>query len=336
VALASGLLVLTVLVAVVKTAGPSRGSAVLSDQARVSSLPALPVGAGPAVDLFRGIGTWVSIYDGFPAYQTGGRPAPVGPQDVSKMAEQGIQVLFLQTAGTDARTAGPLGDRQLLSAFVTDAHLHGMRVIGWYVPTLANINTDLAHLRAIATFNTGGQHFDGVAVDIENTAAVPDPARRSAQLVTLSRQLRQAVGPHYPLAAIVVPPVQSEVINPRFWPGFPWRDLMSIYNAWIPMVYWTLRTPQSGYRDPARYTTESVARLRADLGDPSAAVHVLGGVSDAATTDDYHLFVQGAAAAGAVGASVFTYRFLSPRDLALLHQEIPPGGFDQETGTLHE
>ncbi|MHB1785451.1 MAG: hypothetical protein ACYCS7_04770, partial [Acidimicrobiales bacterium] len=247
-----------------------------------------------------------------------------------------VQVLFLQTAGTDRLTKGPLADPSLLAAFLTQAHRFGIRVVGWYLPTLANRATDLRHLQAIANFRAGSQRFDGVAVDIEDTTTVTDLARRNDQLVRLSTELRTAVGPSYPLAAIVLPPVLTEVINRQSWPNFPWRKLAPLYNVWVPMAFWTFRSTQSPYHNPTLYTTDSVTRLRRDLGDPSAAVEVLGGLSDSAAPSDYPLFVEGAAEARAVGLSVFSYRYLDPAELKYLQQAVPPLGFDRASGTLHE
>jgi hypothetical protein len=328
--LATGALTMALLVVIVLLSSVGRRpSRVLSPSARVTPSPLPPSTSGNRADLFRGLGAWASIFDAVPAYQASGATPPVGPQDVAGMAAHGVQVLFLQTAGTDSRTVGPLVDHGLLTAFLTEAHRRGILVIGWYLPTFANVATDLVHLRAIADFRAGYQRFDGVAVDIETTSAVPDPIARNRQLVNLSVQLRNIVGPNFPLAAIVPPPTLLEVINPSFWPDLPWSEIAPLYDAWIPMVYWTFRTRQSGFRDPARYAEDSVTRLRADLGNASAPVHVVGGLGDTATKAEYRSFVRGAAAGQAIGVSIFSYRFLTLDNLALLQQEVPRGGFDQ-------
>ena len=83
------------------------------------------------------------------------------------------------------------------------------------------------------------------------------------------------------------PAVQTEVINPSLWPNFPYRRLAPSVDVWMPMAYFTFRDAESGYRDPLRYTEESVALLRAHLRDPSAPVHVIGGIADLATPEDY-------------------------------------------------
>jgi hypothetical protein len=74
------------------------------------------------------------------------------------------------------------------------------------------------------------------------------------------------------------------------------------------MTYWTFRPSASGYRDGHRYTDESIRRLRANLGNPAAAVHPIGGIADAATEDDYRDFVRAARENGAVGLSMYDLR----------------------------
>src|SRR5947207_14575968 len=89
-----------------------------------------------------------------------------------------------------------------------------------------------------------------------------------------------------------------EVVNPNYWPGFPWRGIAPYYDVWLPMSYWTWRTQQSGYHEGYRYTAENVNRLRADLGLAAAPVHPIGGLSDTATTGDVDGMVRADAGAG--------------------------------------
>ncbi|HEX5097518.1 MAG TPA: hypothetical protein VFX21_15940, partial [Acidimicrobiia bacterium] len=51
-----------------------------------------------AVDLcpYRGLGTWVDVYDTLPAFAERGRVSPVTPADVASMAEHGVHTLYLQ------------------------------------------------------------------------------------------------------------------------------------------------------------------------------------------------------------------------------------------------
>jgi hypothetical protein len=289
--------------------------------------PASPVPAERTVDAYGGYGTWVDVYDFLPAMQAPGREPLVTPGDVDDMADRGVRTIYLQAARNDPRTPGPLVDPDLIGEFLTEAHERGVRVVGWYLPHFGDIDTDLAHLEAISTFEAGGQRFDGVAVDIEWTRAVPDASERSERLVQLSRRLREAVGGDA-LGAIVLPPVQLEDVNRRMWPAFPWEELAPLYDAWLPMGYWTDRRPESGWRDAAAYTEENVDRLRANVGDDEAAVHPIGGIGDAATSDDLTQFARALRDADAVGGSVYDWATLTAEErghLATAFSDPGPG-----------
>ena len=80
--------------------------------------------------------------------------------------------------------------------------------------------------------------------------------------------------------------MQLEVINPSYWPDFPWRALDASYDVWLPMAYWTVRTVESGYRDSYRYAEESTRRMRNNIGRPDVIVHIIGGIGDETTTAD--------------------------------------------------
>ncbi|HEY8527731.1 MAG TPA: hypothetical protein VIL48_22385 [Acidimicrobiales bacterium] len=266
---------------------------------------------------YTGYGTWVDVYDFLPAMQLPGREPAVTPADVDEMADAGVRTIYLQAAREDPHTPGDLVDDRLLGEFLARAHEQGLHVVGWYLPHFGDVERDLAHLAAIASFEAAGHRFDGVAVDIEWTRSVPDARERSRRLVDLSRRLREAVGDDH-LGAIVLPPVQLEDVNRRMWPGFPWEELAALYDAWLPMGYWTDRTPESGWRDARAYTEENVARLRAALGDEGAAVHPIGGVGDAATGEDLAAFAEAVAELDAVGGSIYDWATLSAEERAQL------------------
>jgi hypothetical protein len=260
-------------------------------------------------DAYAGQGAWVDAFDYAPAYQAAGRMPSITPAAVDDMADHGVRTLFLQAARADGRTPGPLVDPGLIAAFLVRAHRRGMRVVGWYLPTFADVQRDAGRLLAIRDFNVLGHRFDGLAVDIEDNRDVPDPAARSARLVELSLIVRDAVGTDA-LGAIVLPPVQTEVVNPAYWPAFPWRDIAAAYDVWLPMSYWTFRDPVSGYHDGYTYNEESVRRLRANLGRPDAPVHAIGGIGDLLTADELTRFVQSLVDTSAVGGSIYDWSTL--------------------------
>ncbi len=246
---------------------------------------------------FGGFGAWIDVYD-WSAESTKGQPT-VGPNDVDRMADFGVQVLYVQAA----RQASPndVVDPTLLRPIINRAHARGMRVIVWYVPTLQDPALDLRKLLAIAALGV-----EGVGVDIESRA-VSDVPERNRRLVDLSIALRQHL-PGVPISAIVMPAVLMEVVNPNFWPGFPYREIAPAYDVWMPMGYWTSRKESSGYRDAYRYTAENIDRLRAQVGRPDLPVHPIGGIGDATSTDDIDGFRRAAVERGSLGGSIYDYR----------------------------
>jgi hypothetical protein len=271
------------------------------------------------VDVHSGYGTWVDVYDYVPSEGS----AVVTPATVDEMADQGVRTLFLQTGQFDESGGELLADPDLVAQFLVRAHLAGMRVVGWYLPRFTDIDGDLAHLSAISDFEVLGHRFDGVAVDIEWTEGVPDHVERSDELVELSKRLRDAVDDDS-LGAIVLPPVQTEVVNPRKWPDFPWRDLAGIYDVWLPMGYWTERRADSGYQDGWTYTDENVRRLRANLRDPDAPVHAIGGIGDGITAAQAERFVDALEEHDTIGGSIYDWVTLDPRVSDYLATELAP------------
>ncbi len=265
---------------------------------------------------YTGAGTWVDAFDFSPAHSNG-KP-DVTPADVDRMAAAGVRTLYIQSARPeDPAAPGDLLEPALLGQFLARAHARGMRVVAWYLPHLSNLDDDMRHVSASLAFSSGGHRFDGFGLDIEWRAAVPDHARRSAQLVELSRRIRSEAGER-PVSAIVMPPVLTEVVNPAFWPGFPWAGIAAFYDVWLPMGYWTNRTRASGYRDAARSTEENVRRLRAHLGD--VPIHAIGGIGDAATAADYEDFARVCEEQGLIGCSVYDWDTSGDAPIAVLRR----------------
>ena len=246
---------------------------------------------------YAGLGTWVDVYDWSRTF-TGGHPV-VQPADVDAMAAAGVQTLFIQTA--TAELDGDLVDPDLLIALVDRARARGLRVVGWYAPSLVDEEQDIRRLRAVASLGV-----DGVALDIE-ARDVGDVGLRNQRLISLSGRVRRAL-PGQRLGAIVMPPVLLDLVNPGYWPGFPWRELAGSYDVWLPMSYWTGRTTASGYKDGYRYTKDDIVLLRNHVRQPSAPVHTIGGTSDQVLAADIDGMVRAAAEQSALGGSVYDYR----------------------------
>ena len=262
---------------------------------------------------FRGMGTWVDVFEWAPSYVKAPETAvDLQPSAVDDMAAQGVQVLYIQATRFNNPTGGDIVDPEVLARWLDRARANKIRVVAWYLATLTDPAADLRRLQAVARL----PGVDGIGVDIESTA-VTDPVERSARLVELSRAVRKAL-PDRPLSAIVLPPVDTDVVNLKYWPGFPWQQLRGIYDVWQPMGYWTNRTIKSGYRDAERYTRENVERLRAHLGDPKAVVSPIGGIMDKATPADVAGYLKATRATGCVGVSLYTWGTQAPEVHPLL------------------
>jgi hypothetical protein len=249
------------------------------------------------------------VYDYAPSYQDNGAPPPLSPDDLGEMARRGIKTVYLQATRWDDQSPDGIVDGPLLGAFLRRAHDLGLRVVGWYLPRLVDPELDLQRSMQIVDFRDGVERFDGLAVDIEYTQGEGDPTKRNANLVQYSRALRARVG-DLPVAAVVLTAVHLEVVNPRFWPEFPYRDLRDLYDVWMPMAYWTLRN--APYDNAYNYTKESVDRLRNDLGQSDAPVAPVGGIADEMTDQQVADFGRALRAVDALGGSFYDWNTMAP------------------------
>lgn len=263
-----------------------------------------PSPSAPSLAPFRGLGTWVDVYDYGPRFQT--TPPAVTPSSIDDMARLGIRTLYLQAAQDDTRSEGTLVDRALVGAMLRRAHRQGVKVVAWYLPHFADVDRDLRYVRALHEFRARGERFDGIALDVEWTTDVPDTDQRNAALIDLARRSRRLVT-DVPFGAIVLEPVLIEDVNTAYWPRFPWKQLRGSFDVWLPMSYWTNRSTASGWNDAYRYADENIRRTREHLADPDASVHVIGGIGDRATPAAYADLVSAAHDGGAIGWSVYDY-----------------------------
>jgi hypothetical protein len=256
---------------------------------------------------FRGLGTWLDVYDYGPRFQGPAAPLPViTPASVDDMARLGVKTVYLQAAQDDARSEGPLVDRKLVGAILRRAHRHGVQVVAWYLPHFADLDRDMRYIKGMYDFRSQGERFDGIALDVEWTSDVKDPVKRNQALIELSQRTRALVK-QVPLGAIVLEPVLLEDVNTQYWPAFPWKKIRSSFDVWLPMSYWTNRSTSSGWKDGFRYTNENIRRVRANLGDRNAVVHAIGGIADVASAGDYAGFIRAAKQRAAIGWSIYDF-----------------------------
>jgi hypothetical protein len=288
-----------------------RTTAALAGALAATASAAAPASAA-SIDAYRGAGAWVDIYSGGALSQ----PEAV----VRRLAGAGVRTLYLETANyrrpRSVRIVWPAADRR----FIVAAHARGMRVVAWYLPSLADLAADRERSLAAIRFRTpNGQGFDGFALDIESNV-VGGISARNAQLMSLSRQLRTAVGRGYALGAII-PDARSTAPSRSLWPGFPYRSLASLYDVFLPMAYSTYRV--SGGPSTYAYTRYNVARIRAGTGRPGVPVHVIGGLADGLDAGEARAVVSGARAAHALGVSFYNYGVTGAEEYSALRALSP-------------
>jgi hypothetical protein len=171
----------------------------------------------------------------------------------------------------------------------TRSNHNEIEVVAWYLPTLVKPAIDLRRSLAAMHFVTPeGAGFQGFALDIE-ASDVKNPTVRNARVLALSRELRAAAGPDLGLGAIIPSPRGME-IRPAYWPGFPYAQLAGLYDAFLPMTYFTgtVKGPDAVYG----YLARSLAILRVKTQNPDLPIHMIAGVADRATLAEVHSFAQ--------------------------------------------
>lgn len=257
-------------------------------------------GAAPSVDAYRGLGSWIDIYDSAWAH-----PAA----SVREMAERGVRTLYLQTSNFSR--GRPFVHREGVEAFVDAAAGAGIEVVAWYLPGFRDVALDARRSIAAVRFRTpAGNAFDSFALDIESPE-VRRPASRSARLLRVSAILRRAAGSRYPLGAIVPSP-RALRSNAWYWPRFPFGRLAREYDVFLPMTYFTWRV--HGERGAHWYTAQNIDIIREEVGDRSVPIHVIGGIGGEATAAETNGFVRAVRERGVLGASYYTFPLTTDGD----------------------
>jgi hypothetical protein len=276
------------------------------DLLRPDGRPAPPPGSWTLVP-HAGLAAWVDAYDW--THELGGTTPEVTVDDVDAMADAGVQTLYLQTS--HRRSAATVMEPELLEELIDRAHDRGLHVVAWYLPTFVDPATDLARLVAASELRV-----DGLAVDIEGTDVV-DVTERNRRLLQLSDDLRSAVGPDKALAAITLSTVHTQVVNPAFWPGYPYVELAERYEVLMPMAYWTLRV--GDLRAAERYVGENVDRLRQLVG-PDVPIHAIGGLAAESSTADLAGMLAALADRDVIGGSLYDWATSTPRQWKALQE----------------
>jgi len=267
----------------------------------------LPAGAGAAPDLdpYRGLGTWVDIYDDAQLR------AP--ETTVSRIHARGVRTIFLETANFKQSRDVVRPDR--LSRMLDAAHARGIAVVAWYLPSFRAGGRDLRRsLAAIGFRSASGEAFDAFALDIEWSGVRP-VSLRNRRALALSRRLRAAVGPDYALGAIIPNPRGME-LRRDYWRAFPYAELAGIYDVLVPMVYSTYRG--DGAAVVARDVTRSMTILRTATGRADVPVHLIGGLGDELSGAEARAFARLVATLRPHGWSLYDFSVTAPSAWAAL------------------
>ena len=256
---------------------------------------------GRNLEPFRGLGAWVDIFEDRAWRQPG--------KVVADLAEHGVRTLYLQTSNysqdeTIVHQAG-------VARFLDAAHRRGIDVVAWYLPGFANLARDYQRsIAAIRYRSRGGESFDGFGLDIEASILGP-PRERTARLLRLSKRLRKQAGERYPLGAIIPSPVGIR-LNKGYWPGFPYSGLADVYDAFVPMGYFTYHV--DGAEKVHAETVRNVEIIRKKTRDPTVPIHLIGGVADDASPKEVAAFVHAVREHGLIGASLYNWSLTKPHD----------------------
>jgi hypothetical protein len=249
-----------------------------------------------STDAYQGAGTWIDIFDA--------RLLADPVATVEGLSLNGVRTIYVETANyTNPRfgsIAYPIGIAGLIDA----AHASGIKVVAWYLPGFVNRRRDLRRsLDAIRFTTLAGNRFDSFALDIE-ASLVRSIALRNKRLLSLSAAIRQAVGPTYPLGAIIPSPRGMQLVK-GYWENFPYADLGLTYDVFLPMGYFSYRPTDLG--GAYGYTVRNISLIRRGTGNPQIAIHAIGGVGDDVSAGQVNAFVRATRDCGIPGASLYDF-----------------------------
>jgi hypothetical protein len=179
-----------------------------------------------------------------PEKAEGGNPQAI----VAKAQKYGINYIYVRTGSSkQGFHGGPF-----LDAILPAAHAAGIRIYGWDFPYLHDIGADVARAAQAARYTTPtGHRIDGFAADIEFRSMGVNISKDTTGFYGYA--LRDAVGPGFPLIAVIPRP------NPAT-AGWPFESAIQMFDAVAPMIYWM-------HNDPAVAVRQAYERL-APTGKP--------------------------------------------------------------------
>lgn len=205
---------------------------------------------GP-VGLADGPGIWVNLW----SYPTG---------DVEsyclKLHNTGVRNLFIQTSRSNTEA---IRQPEILGPLIDACHRYKIRVIAWSFLELGNPEADAQKLIQAANFRSPmGQGFDAIAPNMEKDLS-------STKVEALSKTLRAALGPNYPMVAVVYSPLNKAAQVAKT----PWKMLDKYYDVIAPMNYWNSKYAKL---EPYSYTRDTIKKVRELCGRPDVEIHIIG------------------------------------------------------------
>ncbi len=239
--------------------------------------------------VFSGTGVWIDIWDALEKT----------PEKVVAIAVQrGVPVIYVETANfgskVDVVNPAPLKD------LVRLAHVAGLRVIPWYLPSFKNVKVDQRRLAAAVAIG-GSEAVDGIAIDIESTkvkSAKLRAKRAAAQVAWLRKTY-----PTLPIGAIIPSPVNM------YWPIFPYKEIHKNADAFLPMCYAPRKLSAKQMYD---MTVGCVTKIRDLTGDAAVPVHLISGLAGGLPPANLDAAARGARDAGANGFSLYDLATTKP------------------------
>jgi hypothetical protein len=250
------------------------------------------------VDVYRGLGAWIDVYDSSLDVTT----------TIAEMSRRGVKTLYLETSSWKFST--DLQNQAMVDAYLKAAHAKGIRVVGWYLPGFADMDRDVRRSVFVLQYKSSqGESFDGFATDIESRVELnQDRDRFNAAVVEYSNRLRAAL-PTATLGAIVVDAKNNERAPSR-WEGFPWPDIGKTYDVIMPMAYWSVNPANGGCPgadiDTFSYMGEVVSKTQALMGTKKP-MHLIGGIADCISVVETHGYVQAMKSLGSLGGSLYDF-----------------------------
>jgi hypothetical protein len=292
----------------------STGAALLAIASLLTlALPASAPARAPTGS-YQGAGAWIDIFDGAllaDPYAT-----------VTALSLNGVRTIYVETANYANPRSGSIANPVGVAGLIDAAHASGIEVVAWYLPGLRNMQRDLRRSLAAIRFTTlAGGTFDSFALDIESNR-VRRIGARNRRVLQLSRRIRTAVGPEYPLGAIVPDQRSTASSLPSLWPRFPYRRLSDVYDVFLPMSYSSARG--KGAQFVYLYTRANVEYLRAATHDLGLPVHVVGGLANRLRPSEDTAVVQAALDEGTLGASFYDRRISDAGEWAALLDAFTP------------